>query len=96
MAILDQFYKPDILKGETFQFSENENYLVPKMTTVEGYMEYIETLQIQDDPDIFGMHENANLTYQSQQSDIMLKEILNLQPLDAGGAEEGGSVEDVA
>ena len=66
MAILDQFYKPEILKNETFQFSENENYLIPKMGTVEEYMQYIETMQIIDDPDIFGMHENANLTYQNQ------------------------------
>jgi len=42
------------------------------------------------------MHENANLTYQSQQSDIMLKEILNLQPLDGGGGEDGQSSEEVA
>lgn len=89
MAILDQFYVPKILKDETFKFSDNENYLVPKLGTVEEYFEYIDQLQDLDDPDIFGMHENANLTFQSQGSLMMLKEILNLQNMESGGGGEG-------
>lgn len=63
------------------------------MGKVSDYLDYIATLNNQDDPDIFGMHENANLTFQSQESNLMIKEILNLQVF-TGGAGGGGEGEE--
>jgi hypothetical protein len=30
---------------------------------VDGYIRYIDRLPMTDDPQVFGMHENANITF---------------------------------
>ena len=57
---------------------------MPPVDTVESYRQYIETLPLTDDPEVFGMHENANIIYQSQESEKILKTILSIQPRVAG------------
>lgn len=39
-------------------------YYAPEMDELEQYKKYIERLPIIDDPEVFGMHENANLAFQ--------------------------------
>lgn len=39
-------------------------YYAPSLDTLDLYIEYIENLPIIDDPEVFGMHENANLAFQ--------------------------------
>jgi len=34
------------------------------MGSIDSYLEFIESIDIIDDPEVFGMHENANITYQ--------------------------------
>ena len=67
------------------RFSDSESYFVPPVSTVEAYMEYIDKLPITDDPEVFGMHENANINYQAQESDKIIQTILSIQPRLASG-----------
>lgn len=39
-------------------------YFAPLADTLQEFKEYIENLPLIDDPEIFGMHENANLVFQ--------------------------------
>lgn len=39
-------------------------YYAPDYPTLQEYRDYIETLPIVDEPEIFGMHENANIAFQ--------------------------------
>ncbi len=39
-----------------------------------------------DNPEVFGMHENANITYQNQESEKIVSTILSIQPRVSGGA----------
>ncbi len=39
-------------------------YYAPDGTTIVTYREYIEKLPYNDEPEIFGMHENANIAFQ--------------------------------
>ena len=39
-------------------------YLAPEEDRLDAYKKYIEGLPILDDPEVFGMHENANLAFQ--------------------------------
>ncbi len=43
-------------------------------------MEYIQKLPNFEDPEVFGMHENANITYQNQESTKIMETILSIQP----------------
>lgn len=62
------------------RFSDSEAYYVPPIGDIESYKDYIEKLPIADDPEVFGMHENANINYQSQESDKIIQTILSIQP----------------
>lgn len=45
-------------------YSPSGVYYCPKLKTLEEYKNFVETFPIIDEPEIFGMHENANITYQ--------------------------------
>lgn len=62
MTIIQQFYTPDILEPR-FSFCENEDYYIPKVENVEAYKEYVNGFDLNDDPEVFGMHKNANMSY---------------------------------
>ena len=47
----------------TFKFGAGV-YYAPKSDKIQGYRDYIDTLPIIDEPEIFGMHENANIAFQ--------------------------------
>ena len=39
-------------------------YFSPEADSIKTYRDYIEKLPHNDEPEIFGMHENANLAFQ--------------------------------
>lgn len=88
---LVKFCNPDSLKDD-FKFSILPTYYAPKDGTIDVYRDYIETLPLNDNPEIFGLHENANINYQQQESIRVLETILSIQPRIAGGS--GGMTSD--
>jgi dynein heavy chain len=56
-------------------------------------MDYIHTLPINDDPEIFGLHANANITYAQNETINMLDNLVKLQPKTTSGG--GKSREEV-
>ena len=46
---------------------------------------YIEDLPLVDDPEIFGLHSNADLAFRSLQTKQVLGVILDIQPKEGGG-----------
>lgn len=45
-------------------FSITGIYFAPLSDSLQEFKDYIENLPLIDDPEIFGMHENANLVFQ--------------------------------
>jgi len=56
-------------------------------------MAYIRSLPINDTPEIFGLHENANITFAQNETYTMLSTLLLLQPKISSGS--GRSREEV-
>lgn len=56
------------------------------------YRDYIEQLPLNDNPEIFGLNDNANIKYQSQESLRTIETVLSIQPREVGGA--GGMTPD--
>ena len=62
-------------------------YFAPTYSTLEEYRQYIEGLPLIDSPEIFGMHENANIAFQTQETHNLIFTILDVQPrISSGGA----------
>lgn len=50
---------------EKVRFSQSGLYCVPADGSYNDYRKYIDALPGNEDPEVFGMHENANIVFQS-------------------------------
>ena len=60
-TILADFYT-QALMTDGYKFSESGTYFAPAEGNVESYIEYIKTLPLNEAPEVFELHENANIT----------------------------------
>lgn len=57
--------------------------------TFDEYISLIKTLPMNDDPALFGLHANANISYAQAETYSSLNILLDLQPREIGGASQG-------
>lgn len=57
-------------------------------------MEYVKSLPINDTPEIFGLHDNANITFAQNETSAVLESLVKLQPKTSSGG--GKSREEVS
>jgi dynein heavy chain len=93
LAILKQYYTPDILE-DGYRLSKSGMYYAPNLKTVYDYRRFIDTLPSLDAPEVFGMHENANLAFKITESTSIINTILDIQPR-TSISKEGKSSDDL-
>eukprot|EP01062_Namystynia_karyoxenos_P002022 TRINITY_DN106_c0_g1_i3.p1 TRINITY_DN106_c0_g1~~TRINITY_DN106_c0_g1_i3.p1 ORF type:complete len:1103 (+),score=478.02 TRINITY_DN106_c0_g1_i3:3-3311(+) len=87
MSILKTYLSEPII-DDAYVFSRSGIYRAPSEGDHSYYMAKIEQLPLHDEPEVFGMHENANLRFQLQESDLMMATLLAIQP--RATAKKGG------
>ncbi len=70
--------------GTQFFFSD-KYYQMPKYTKMDELLSFIHTLPSTDKPEAFGLHSNANITYQTNTAKTVLDTILSIQPKESSG-----------
>jgi len=93
LSILGQYVLPDVLE-DNYKFSVSGQYYAPEAGPLEGVREYIKQLPMSEEPEVFGLHENANIAFQLAEAKILMDRVLSMQPRvgDGGGAKSPDEV----
>ncbi|XP_068109284.1 dynein axonemal heavy chain 1 [Hyperolius riggenbachi] len=97
LSILQDFYQTPVLE-DGYKFSESGVYhQISPAYDLNGYLQYIRSLPLNDLTELFGLHENANITFAQNESFALLGSLVKLQPRtqSRGGSREE-MVEEVA
>jgi dynein heavy chain len=94
MSILGVVLRPAIL-DDSYKLSPSGTYFCPPAGPMSDFEKYIETMPAIDQPEIFGMHENADVLYNIGCTRVLVADMLSLQPRDGGGG-GGKSSDDIA
>jgi len=97
-VILRDYVLPEIVEKDDYKFTPSGIYYAPTLTEatspsgsmLKGCLEYIESLPLNADPEVFGMHANANITCELTETESSLEILLSLQPKDGGGSSKKG------
>jgi len=91
-ALVLNFVNDDVVKGDYKYSPSGIFHNLPDGSNFAAYTDYLDSLPIQAAPEIFGMHENAEITCNLQDQESLCNTILSLQT--GGGPTGGASMED--
>ncbi|KAG6609730.1 Axonemal dynein heavy chain [Phytophthora cinnamomi] len=91
ITILSDFYTRDIL-SDSYTFSPSGLYYAPSADgSLSVFLSYIDQLPMNEGPEVFGLHDNANISTAIAETNLLLESALSLQPRGASGG-GGGAV----
>nr|Q923J6.2 RecName: Full=Dynein axonemal heavy chain 12; AltName: Full=Bm259 [Rattus norvegicus] len=87
LTMLADFYNSLIIENPHYKFSPSGNYFAPPKGTYDEYIEFIKKLPFTQEPEIFGLHENVDISKDLQQTKLLFESLLLTQ----GGVKQTGS-----
>lgn len=91
-TILETYYNPNVLRNDNYKFCASGAYVVPNDGMIEDYLEYIKEMPLGDLTEVFGLHNNADITSAINDTNNLLSTALSMLPRTTGGS--GKSQED--
>jgi dynein heavy chain len=90
MSILSTFLDEDVIT-EGYKYSQSGVYtpVQPGEISLEALLKKAKNLPDVDNPEIFGMNDNADIAFQLQESLSMIEIILSVQPRTSGSGPSG-------
>uniref|UniRef100_A0A8C2MM84 Dynein axonemal heavy chain 3 n=1 Tax=Cricetulus griseus TaxID=10029 RepID=A0A8C2MM84_CRIGR len=85
LSLLSTFYCKEIEKDIYF-IAPGEAYYIPPHGTYQSYIDYLRTLPITAHPGVFGLHENADITKDNQETNQLFQGVLLTLPRQSGGS----------
>ncbi|XP_071815449.1 dynein axonemal heavy chain 3-like isoform X3 [Apostichopus japonicus] len=99
MSLLGNFYNESIVQKEAYSFSESGDYVCPGMGPHQSYLDYIKGFPLIPHPEVFGLHENADISKDQKETQLLFDGILLTLPRQSSGASGHSSqqvIEDLA
>lgn len=62
-ALLKRYFCPEIM-NDGYKLSKLDQYFAPPESSIVEVKNYINQLPLEDDPEVFGLHPNANITFE--------------------------------
>lgn len=93
-SYLNQYYQDSALAVSHFRLSSLPHYYIPEQGSLQSFKDYVVSLPQADRPETFGQHPNADISYMTDDSMVVLDSLVDLQPKTGGGAAVGGMTKD--
>jgi dynein heavy chain len=78
-TILSYYYTPKAVTLEKYHFTENKTYFIPQGREYEDFINYIKDLPPFCKPEVFGLHDNADILRDHKETNGLLSNILMTQ-----------------
>jgi len=78
MTLLGNFYNDSVLDATKFNFSKSGLYYVPNHSTIGEAKAYLDALPAREEPEVFGMHSNADISFMNKESSLILDAVLSV------------------
>ncbi|XP_015509159.2 dynein axonemal heavy chain 3 isoform X1 [Neodiprion lecontei] len=92
-SLLQNYYCEAALKDPEYSFSASGMYHLPPNTDMAGCLQYIRSLPINQLPEVYGLHANADITKDNKETSQLLAGVLLTQTQISGGTGDGDTGE---
>eukprot|EP00937_MAST-01D_sp_MAST-1D-sp2_P001492 g1492.t1 len=89
MAVIRKYFTPDIMT-DGFAFDPDGVLVAPPEGPLADVRTYVAALPMEDKPTAFGLHPNADISFQQQQTRIFLDTVIICGGKGGGGGDGGG------
>ncbi|XP_048465622.1 dynein axonemal heavy chain 3 [Rhincodon typus] len=98
LSLLSIIYNKDLIHQDKYKLAPGEIYYVPPHGPYQSYVDYLRALPTVAHPEVFGLHENADITKDNQETNQLFEGVLLTLPRQSGGAGKSPQevVEDLA
>jgi dynein heavy chain len=79
-TILETYLTPSIFMYKKYKFSDSDIYYCPEPGEHDVYLTYIESLPVNSEPVVFGLHDNADIITAQNEGSALLATVLEIQP----------------
>lgn len=79
MSILADFYTSEIVHDPKYKFSQSGTYYAPPKSSYDQYVEFIKELPLSQTPEVFGMHDNVDISKELQETKQLFDSVLLTQ-----------------
>ncbi|XP_064605237.1 dynein axonemal heavy chain 3-like isoform X2 [Liolophura sinensis] len=80
ISLLTIFYCKEIITEDDYKLSASGMYYAPEKGSYDDYLEYIRSLPLIPHPEVYGLHENADITKDQQETTQLFEGILLTLP----------------
>ncbi|XP_075973125.1 dynein heavy chain 3, axonemal [Anticarsia gemmatalis] len=96
LSLLSTFYNDEVTTNPEYSFSPSGNYCMPPSMDYNSVLEHIKALPMIAKPEVFGLHENADITKDNKETAALLfGTLLTQTTIVAKGGGEGGGIVDM-
>ncbi|XP_012645608.2 dynein axonemal heavy chain 3 [Microcebus murinus] len=85
LSLLSTFYCKEI-EQDHYRLAPGDTYYIPPHGSYQTYIDYLRGLPITAHPEVFGLHENADITKDNQETNQLFQGVLLTLPRQSGGS----------
>jgi len=82
--MLKNLYRSEIMQ-DGYRLSKLDTYYAPPESTLAEALNYVSQLPLDEDPEVFGLHTNANIAFDLKTVGYFIDTVLIIQPRATGG-----------